>query len=655
MLKSFNKRSPPEAFQSGTSVHPRTREEQLKAIVFELPRPEDLEEGRLDRILADLRTALGGWPQDRVRQVLSYRGRPGLLLQLGKEELASACAVVRSTLQTERIEYVEHLYHGTPRSMPIPPGGIPQEPQPELSPNRRRRLVRRCLRAGHAFCRMGLLADSRAQFQEAHTLAPDCGEALYGLGLVEAQEGHDEIAERLLLRAIALDPGKSGPHLALARLLYRSGRLEEAEKLARQAIALEPGDSGGFDALGWACLDLGRTEQALAAFREALELSPGLSSALSGMGSALFVEGRLEESTALLEHLLLEDPGYLTARLQLGWCRFHAGEAERAEADFLHVLHGEIEELRDPAAFGLGRLYLQRGNLPLAIENLQRCAGSWGQARWLLGEALFQAGRLAEAESELLCALELDPGLQEEIETRLAMCTLRQGRLEEAQSWICKALEHQGAQAPLLELLAAIHGSRGEWAKARQVLEEACRLEPDSAPACFQLGWVDENLEEPERARSSYLRALRLDPGMADAALNLGWIFFDEGRLGEAGVLFESALEHNPLDGEVLYALGRVLYREGRLEQAISRLQQALDQKPERADTRAWLGAALCSAGREEEGRKELRQALREGPDEETASFIRHQLRQRLSRSAPRTGTMTARTRRKAQRLPSAS
>jgi len=627
----------------------------LKAIVFELPHPEDLEEGRLDRILSNLREVLAELPRDRVRQVLSYRGRPGLLLQLAKEELTPACARVRSLLQTEQIEYVEHLYYGAPRSMPIPPGGIPSEPRPELSPNRRRRIVRRCLRAGHAFCRMDLISDARAQFQNAHTLDPTCAEALYGLGLVEAREGHDETAERLLRRAISLDSQKAAYHLALGRLLYRCSRLEAAEEVARQAIALDPTDASCFDALGWTCLDLGRTEQALAAFREALDLSPGLASSMSGMGSALFAEGRLEESTALLEQTLLEDPGYLTARLQLGWCRFHTGNSDQAEEDFLQVLHGQVQELRDPAAFGLGRLYLQRGSLALAIESLQRCAGSWGQARWLLGEALFQAGRLPEAEVELLRALELDPGLQEEVETRLALCCLRQGRLDEAQAWVCKALEHQGAQAPLLELLAAVHGSRGEWSRARQVLEEACRLEPDSAPACFQLGWVDENLEEPERARESYKRALRLDPGFAEAALNLGWIFFDEGRLGEAAVLFESALQQNPLDGELLYALGRVLCREGRFDPAIARFEQALLQQPERADTRAWLGAALCSAGRAEEGRKELRQALREGPDEETATFIRRQLRQRIPRSTTRPEVLGARTRKKAQRLPSAS
>jgi tetratricopeptide (TPR) repeat protein len=626
----------------------------LKAIVFELPRPEDLEEGRLDRILSDLHEALAELPRDRVRRVLSYRGHPGLLLQLANEELAPACARVRSLLQNERIEYVEHLYYGVPRSMFIPAGGISAEPETKLSPVRRRRMVRRCLQAGHAFCRLDLFSDAQSQFQKAHTLDPNCAEAVYGLGLVEAWEGHDETAERLLRRAIALDPQKAAYFLALGRLLYRCSHLEAAEEAARRAIALDPADPSCFDALGWICLDLGWTEKALAAFREALDLSPSLSSALSGMGAALFAEGRLKESTAFLEQALLEDPDYLTARLQLGWCRFHTGDSERAEEDFLQVLYGPVHDLREPAAFGLGRLYLQRGSLDLAIENLQRCSGSWGQARWFLGEALFQAGRLPEAEVEMLRALELDPGLQEEVETRLVLCCLHQGRLDEAQARVCKALENQGVQAPLLELLGAIHGSLGEWSQARQVLEEACRLEPDSAPACFQLGWVEENLDEPERARESYQRALRLDPEFSEAALNLGWLFFDEGRLGEAAVLFESALKQNPQDGELLYALGRVLWSEGRFERAIARFEMALAQQPERADTRAWLGAALCSAGRAEEGRKELRRALREGPDEETALFIQRQLRQRNPRPA-HSEAVGVRLRKKAQRLPSAS
>ncbi len=627
----------------------------MKAIVFELPRPEDLEEGRLDRILADLHRALSHLPTERVRQVVSYRGRPGLMLQLPKEDLKPACEVVRDVLDGENVEYVEHLYYGEPRTMPLPPTGAPAATEPEMSPKRRRRELKRLLAGGHAFCRMDLMVDARAQFQAAHTLDPHCAEALYGLALVEAREDRDEIAERLLRRALDLDCGRSAYHLALARLCYRSGRLEEAEQAARRSVALAPVDPLPYDALGWIYLDLGQTERATAAFREALDRDPAMVTALSGMGSALFAEGRFEESVGLLEQALAEDPDYLTARLQLGWCRFHIGDLDRAEADFLHVLFGEAEELRDPSAFGLGRLYLQKGSLALAVEHLRRCAGQWAQARWLLGEALFQAGQLAEAEVELRCALELDPGLQEDVEVRLAMCAMRQGRLDESETWVCRALEHQGTQAPLLELLAAIHGSRGDWHEARQVLMEACQIEPDAATVHFQLGWVDENLNRPELARDSYMRALRLDPQCLDAALNLSWIFFDEGRTGEAAVLFESALESHPDDGEALYGLGRVLYREGRFDGAIARLQQALQRQPERTDTRAWLGAALCSAGRTDEGRRELRQALREGPDEETASFIRRQLRQRTTRTAPRPEGLPARTRKKALRLSSAS
>ncbi len=627
----------------------------MKAIVFELPGPGDLEEGRLDRILADLHRVLSYLPAGRVRQVVSYRGRPGLLLQLTRDDLHPACRLVRDLLDAERIEYIEHLYYGEPRTMPLPGPQACAASPPEFSPRRRKRELKRLLAGGHSFCRMDLMPDARAQFQAAHSLDPHCAEALYGLALVEAREGRDEVAERLLGRALDLDDGRAVYHLAMARLCYRSGRLEEAEKAARKSVALAPLDPQPYDVLGWTYLDMGQVERATAAFREALDLEPGMVTSQSGMGSALFAEGRFEESILLLEQALAEDPDYLTARLQLGWSRLHVGDLERAEADFLQVLFGEVEELRDPSAFGLGRLYLQKGSLLLAIENLRRCAGEWAQARWLLGEALFQAGQPAAAEVELLRALELDADLREEIEVRLAMCAMRQGHLDESETWLRRALEHQGSQVPLLELQAAIHGGRGAWDEARRVLEEACRIEPDAPTVHFQLGWVDENLSRPDQARDSYRRALRLDPECLEAALNLGWIFFDEGRTGEAGVLFERALEGHPEDGEALYGLGRVLYREGRFDGAIARLRQALLSQPERADTRAWLGAALCSAGRTEEGRRELRQALREGPDEDTASFIRRQLRQRTARTSTRSEGLPARARKKAVRLQSAS
>ena len=283
-------------------------EDRLKAIVFELPRPEDLEEGRLDRIVADLRATLAHLPTERVRQVLSFRGRPGLLLHLSKDELGPACARVREILDAERIEYVEHLYYGEPRTMAVPPAGLAEPAEPGWTPKRRRRELKRLLEGGHAFCRMDLFGDARVQFQAAHTLDPDCAEALYGLALVEAREGRDEICERLLRRALSLDSQKSAYQLALGRLYYRAGRLEEAEQAARQAVALAPRDPLSYDLLGWTCLDLGQVERAVSAFREALERSPSQVSSLCGMGSALYAEGHLEESAEFLDQALAEEP-----------------------------------------------------------------------------------------------------------------------------------------------------------------------------------------------------------------------------------------------------------------------------------------------------------------------------------------------------------
>lgn len=625
----------------------------MKAVVFELPQPQDLEEGQLDRCLRAIRAELADLPPENCRQVTSYRGRPGLLLQLPKEQLVEACAAVREILHVCRIEFVEHLYYDPPRTMPLE--SIETEAAPAAPPKRRKKALKRHIEAGRAFCRMELFGDARAQFQAAHELEPRCAEALYGLGVVEAKEGRDDTAELLVRRAIGLDGDKAVYHYTLGGLCHRDGRLDEAEQHLKRAIGLDPDDAAYFDFLGWIYLDQGDLERASSSFQEALERSPGLPSSMSGMGSVYFAEGNLEESVEVLEQAVEDAPDYLVARLQLGWCRFHAGD-ERAEEDFLQVLHGDFEELREPAAFGLGRLYLRRGTLNLAVEHLEKCChDEFPSAHWLLGEALFQSGRFEEAEKQLLRALELDGDLRDEVETRLGLCAMRRGLMDQAEVWIRRALDHQGPQAPLLELLGAIQGSRCEWEEARRTLRQACFLEPDNVPALFQLGWIHENLDELETARECYLKALRLDPSGLEPALHLGWLFLDEDRLGEAGVVFETALERHPEDGELLSGLGRVLFREGRFDRAADLLHRALMAQPERPDTRAWLGAALCSLGRTDEGRRELRQALAEGPDEETASFIRRQLRRRTPRVSTLAEGLAARARKKDDRLRSVS
>ena len=90
-----------------------------------------------------------------------------------------------------------------------------------------------------------------------------------------AGRGRLDEAERLLRRAVAIDPGSGAARFNLGGLLVRSGRGDEAEVELREATRLAPGFAAAHAALGELLTRSGApSAESLEEFRRALELEP---------------------------------------------------------------------------------------------------------------------------------------------------------------------------------------------------------------------------------------------------------------------------------------------------------------------------------------------------------------------------------------------
>jgi len=69
---------------------------------------------------------------------------------------------------------------------------------------------------------------------------PANGRAAYNAGLALSRVGRDADAERMLRRAVELEPSSYDALFALADFLLRKGRLGEAGGLADRMAALDP-------------------------------------------------------------------------------------------------------------------------------------------------------------------------------------------------------------------------------------------------------------------------------------------------------------------------------------------------------------------------------------------------------------------------------
>ncbi len=146
------------------------------------------------------------------------------------------------------------------------------------------------------------------------------------------------------------------------------------------------------------------------------------------------------------------------------------------------------------------------------------------EARNNLGNALKDAGRLAEAEASYRQALALKAG---------------------------DPVTHYNLGVVLQE--------QGRWAEAEAAYRQAVLLWPDFAQAHYNLGTVLEDQGRLGVAERCYRQAIKLAPDMVDAHYNLGTTLREMGNLDAANEEFVHVLQQQP---DYLDALGSLLFIE---------------------------------------------------------------------------------------------
>jgi tetratricopeptide (TPR) repeat protein len=99
-----------------------------------------------------------------------------------------------------------------------------------------------------------------------------------------ALENEDtQTAKAIMSDVVALDPGFAEGLTRAAALAYQDDELEEAQRLLKRALAIEPRHFGAWAGYGLVLEDLGDLKGAQKAYREALYLHPFLDAAKRGL------------------------------------------------------------------------------------------------------------------------------------------------------------------------------------------------------------------------------------------------------------------------------------------------------------------------------------------------------------------------------------
>jgi protein O-GlcNAc transferase len=314
-----------------------------------------------------------------------------------------------------------------------------------------------------------------------------------------------------------------------------------------------------------------RWEDAARAYTRAIDEKPDFAEAHANLGAVLARLGRHDEAVAAYQRALSLAPGLQAVRINLGLAYFRAGDARRAVETFQTVVTStstSASSASDPAAV---------------------------QARALLGLALVEAGRHAEAiplleaasarapdDAALLFALGRayagsDSPKGDDVAARLSQLPMgrplwqhlqgllhqRQGRHREALA----AFEAARAAEPRLPGLTLAIGisllSLGDEVQARDAFEQARVQAPRDAVPLFYLGWVDERAGRLAAARTFAEQALAIDPELFEARALFGRVLLLQGEFNEAARHLAIAAQHDADDASIRYLPAQAWQRAG--------------------------------------------------------------------------------------------
>jgi len=140
-------------------------------------------------------------------------------------------------------------------------------------------------------------------------------------------------------------------------------------------------------------------------------------------------------------------------------------------------------------------------------------------------------------------------------------------------------------------------------------------IQPDLAPAQFNLGTALMRAGRLDAAADRLQRAVMLDPHYVAARINRANTLAALGRLDEAEAEYREGLVVDPANAVLVNNLGQILMLRGRKSEALQQFRRASTLDPAYAEPHFNLGRAAASAGDEARAADQLRSAVRLRPD----------------------------------------
>ena len=324
----------------------------------------------------------------------------------------------------------------------------------------------------------------------------------------------NELAQRHLEKALALDAEHFGALRALAGLHQRKGSWASAVEFLQRAEAASANRTERVE-LMWAGAQiadhkLNDAVKAQELYDRLLKLDPDHIEAGQRVADRLVAAGRWDESVPVLEMLARRSEGQgdrferSRREAQLGKAYEMLHRTEKAARHYRLAVEAEPESL--DAAVGLAGVLLIEAQ---AQEGQEGTAGAAATDLWKEVDKRYR---------EILARHRtgLADGQVADIWYRLGVCARAQGDDRNAQASFRRALEREALHAPSLQGLVEVAAAKADWRTVVDAKRSLVEAAPDELKAKLleEIGdTYREKLKDSANSISAYLEGLKMQPG----------------------------------------------------------------------------------------------------------------------------------------------
>jgi tetratricopeptide (TPR) repeat protein len=366
---------------------------------------------------------------------------------------------------------------------------------------------------GRAARAKGDMSVAQQSYRDAARLSPSSMEAQAGLAEISIETHDFTTLHQVADTAIAINPQIAAPYIWRGIAEGSQKAYDKADADFHQAIKLDPKNSSGYLELAQLRLFQQKTPEAQTLLEQALELNPNSSRALRLLAAALMSEKQPAKAISRVQDQIAKSPQNADMYNLLAELQMNTGDAKDALATAEKAM--QLNPNDSSAVITYTRAEVIAGDPAKAVAKWQQWTTDHPtdvQGLTMLGTMQESQGDRNGAMATYKKALAIQPE-QPIAANNLAYLMVDTGQnLDVALSLAQIARRGMPSSPNTADTLAWIYYQKGNFASARDLLEDAVKTAPNSASIHYHLGMTYTKLSNNAEAMTHLKKAVALAP-----------------------------------------------------------------------------------------------------------------------------------------------